>query len=77
MVAAFAALQPHAADLCALVEASFPVQWQASKGALGVQLTRRLTHSPDDVRRLVRESVDNWTTKTYDMLQKRQNGILF
>ena len=76
MVAAFMALQPHAQDLCALVEASFPVEWHASKGDLGVQLKRRLMQSPDSVRKLVRESVDNWTTKTYDLLQRRQNGIL-
>ena len=75
MIASFWALQQHVDEILALVQASLPEEFE--RRGLRAALRARIMHSPEEVRRLIYESVDNWTTKTYDMLQKRQNGILF
>jgi phosphatidylinositol kinase/protein kinase (PI-3 family) len=74
VVDAFVALQAHVDSIVQLALISLPDD-DESEGIVEM-LKLRIMTPPFEVRSLIAESVDNFFTKSYDMLQKQQNGIL-
>lgn len=77
IVDAFVALQAHVDSILQLATISLSDYEEGESSSEIIELLKlRIMTPPFEVRSLIAESVDNFFTKSYDMLQRQQNGIL-